>query len=111
MAFSLRKSSERGTVGLDIDGRYLAAAPRSTGTSVRARSPTPMSSVSDAIATCRPVDGLPSPPATNHPSAYGRVNPYNPCLPATWARTCDLHPSFGDAGAPFDDSPNWYSLN
>lgn len=26
MAFSLRKSSERGTVGLDIDGRYLAAA-------------------------------------------------------------------------------------
>lgn len=26
MAFSLRKSSERGTVGLDIDGRHLAAA-------------------------------------------------------------------------------------
>ena len=26
MAFSLRKSSQRGTVGLDIDGRYLAAA-------------------------------------------------------------------------------------
>ena len=26
MAFSLRKSSDRGTVGLDIDGRYLAAA-------------------------------------------------------------------------------------
>ena len=26
MAFSFRKSSDRGTVGLDIDGRYLAAA-------------------------------------------------------------------------------------
>ena len=26
MAFSLRKTSERGSVGLDIDGRYLAAA-------------------------------------------------------------------------------------
>lgn len=31
MAFSLRKSSERGTVGLDIDGRYLAAAQISGG--------------------------------------------------------------------------------
>ena len=31
MAFSLRKSSERGTVGLDIDGRYLAAARVSDG--------------------------------------------------------------------------------
>ena len=69
------------------------------------------SGLSDAMATCRPLDGLPTPPATNHPSAYGRVNPYNPCLPAVWARTCDLHPSFGDAGAPFDDSPDWYSLN
>src|ERR687894_679887 len=26
MAFSLRKTSERGSIGLDIDGRYLAAA-------------------------------------------------------------------------------------
>ena len=31
MAFSLRKSSERGTVGLDIDGRYLAAAQVDNG--------------------------------------------------------------------------------
>ena len=30
MALSLRKSSDRGTVGLDIDGRFLAA-PRSCG--------------------------------------------------------------------------------
>ena len=31
MAFSLRKSSDRGSVGLDIDGRYLAAAQVSGG--------------------------------------------------------------------------------
>ncbi len=31
MAFSLRKSSERGVVGLDIDGRYLAAAQVDSG--------------------------------------------------------------------------------
>src|ERR671919_1427222 len=38
MAFSLRKSSERGTVGLDIDGRYLAAAQVSDGRVVRGAS-------------------------------------------------------------------------
>jgi type IV pilus assembly protein PilM len=31
MAFPLRKSSERGSIGLDIDGRYLAAAQVSGG--------------------------------------------------------------------------------
>jgi hypothetical protein len=39
------------------------------------------------------------------------VNPFNPCLPAEWSRTCTLHPSFENAGAPFDGSVNWYSLN
>ena len=38
MAFSLRKSSDRGTVGLDIDGRYLAAAQVSGGRITRAAS-------------------------------------------------------------------------
>lgn len=38
MAFSLRKSSERGTVGLDIDGRYLAAAQIENGRMVRGAS-------------------------------------------------------------------------
>jgi type IV pilus assembly protein PilM len=38
MAFSLRKSSERGTVGLDIDGRYLAAAEVDHGRIVRGAS-------------------------------------------------------------------------
>jgi type IV pilus assembly protein PilM len=38
MAFSLRNSSERGTVGLDIDGRYLAAAHVDGGRMVRSAS-------------------------------------------------------------------------
>jgi type IV pilus assembly protein PilM len=38
MALSLRKTSERGTVGLDIDGRYLAAAEVSGGCVARAAS-------------------------------------------------------------------------
>jgi len=38
MAFSLRKSSARGTVGLDIDGRYLAAAQVDNGQIVRGAS-------------------------------------------------------------------------
>jgi hypothetical protein len=39
----------------------------------------------------------------------GRVNPFNPCLPDTAARTCSRHPGLGDA-APFDDS-KYYVLN
>jgi hypothetical protein len=57
---------------------------------------------------CEPADGLPQPPATHHPNVYGRVNPFNGCLPSTAARTCDRHPV---AHAPFDGSPNWYALN
>jgi type IV pilus assembly protein PilM len=38
MAFSLRKNSERGVVGLDIDGRYLAAAQVDAGRVVRCAS-------------------------------------------------------------------------
>ena len=36
MAFTLRKSADRGTIGLDIDGRYLAAAEVHGGRVVRA---------------------------------------------------------------------------
>ena len=60
--------------------------------------------------TCKPADGLPEPPATWHPDEYGRVNPFNPCLPARFSRTCP-HIINGSTGAPFDGSPNWYSLN
>ncbi len=65
----------------------------------------------DGEGSCRPRDGLPSPPDLNHPNAYGRVNPFNPCLPAVLSRTCTLHPSLAGDSAPFDDSLNWVSLN
>jgi hypothetical protein len=55
-------------------------------------------------------DGKPDNPNSVHPTAYGRVNPFNPCLPSKYSRTCELHPSLSGAGAPFDDSPNWFSL-
>jgi hypothetical protein len=54
---------------------------------------------------------VPADPLANHSLAYGRVNPFNPCLPADWSRTCTLHPSFENSGAPFDGSVDWYSLN
>jgi hypothetical protein len=64
----------------------------------------------DSGTDCKPQTGLPTPPATHHSNVYGRVNPFNPCLPASWSRTCDLHPGLDGAPAPFDGSPNWYSL-
>lgn len=65
----------------------------------------------DAQGECVPLEGLPSPPDTNHPDAYGRVNPFNPCLPAELSRTCSLHPGFADSAAPYDGSLDWASLN
>jgi hypothetical protein len=65
----------------------------------------------DAERECKPLDTLPSPPATNHPDAYGRVNPFNPCLPMVQSRTCTLHPGLGGDSAPYDDSLDWASLN
>jgi len=56
-------------------------------------------------------DGKPDSAKLNHADAYGRVNPFNPCLPATNSRTSTSHPSRSGAGAPFDDSPNWLSLD
>ena len=63
----------------------------------------------DGKSECHPIDDL-DPKAPRHPDAYGRVNPFNPCLPAVWSRTCTTHPS-EDSGAPFDESPTWWSLN
>lgn len=65
----------------------------------------------DAQQQCVPAEGLPSPPDTHHPDVYGRVNPFNPCLPAELSRTCTLHPGFADNAAPYDGSLNWASLN
>jgi IPT/TIG domain len=47
----------------------------------------------------------------NHPNEYGRVNPYNPCLPFTDARTCPRFHEIGGSGyAPFDLSEDWFAL-
>jgi hypothetical protein len=51
------------------------------------------------------------PPHYLHRDDYGRVNPFNPCLPVTHSRTCSRGVAFGDRWAPFDQSPNWYALN
>ena len=40
---------------------------------------------------------------------YGRVNPFNPCLPYEWSRTCPTSVSFDEKYAPRDNSP-WYAL-
>lgn len=52
-----------------------------------------------------------TPPILKHPLVYGRVNPFNPCLPAAWSRTCTRHHDINGDSAPFDDSSIWYSLN
>lgn len=62
---------------------------------------------------CAPPDEPPgaSTPFLHHPALYGQVNPFNPCLPAIWSRTCDRHPSLTNPWAPFDQSAEWLSLN
>jgi hypothetical protein len=49
-------------------------------------------------------------PAANNAAMYGRVNPFNPCLPDLYSRTC---PSAGSAatGSPFDGVTDWFALN
>jgi hypothetical protein len=51
------------------------------------------------------------PPFYWHEDAYGRVQPFNPCVPASFARTCNNAPAFGSEWAPFDQSPDWLVLN
>ena len=46
----------------------------------------------------------------NHPFVYGRVNPFNPCLPFDDSRTCSHYSEFGMWHAPFDGSPNGLAL-
>ena len=55
-------------------------------------------------------DGKPDPLIFNHPGSYGRVNPFNPCLPFDDSRTCSHFHVFGSAFAPFDGSPDWLAL-
>ncbi|HEV3375858.1 MAG TPA: hypothetical protein VG126_01105 [Thermoleophilaceae bacterium] len=67
--------------------------------------------------TCRVAEAIENlfedvdPPHYWHPGDYGRVNPFNPCLPMTHSRTCNRFPRFDQEWAPFDQSPNWYALN
>jgi hypothetical protein len=71
------------------------------------------SGVFDGKKQCVPPDPPTNatPPIQNHPNLYGQVDPYSPCLPAPWSRTCEKHPELGQEMAPFDTSPEWYSLN
>ena len=55
-------------------------------------------------------DTEPDPLEEWHPAAYGRVNPFNPCLPYDWSRTCPSGVTFGNEFAPFDESTSWFSL-
>jgi hypothetical protein len=59
---------------------------------------------------CSPRKNPALPTPLHHAGTYGRVNPFNPCLPARWSRTCPSHYN-ETTGAPYDGSPNWYSLN
>jgi hypothetical protein len=56
-------------------------------------------------------DGKPDLVDFNHPEAYGRVNPFNPCLPFKDSRTCPTRAPISGGGAPFDGSPDWLSLD
>ena len=46
-----------------------------------------------------------------HDDDYGRVNPFNPCLPYQLvAHLPERHPRSATGPAPFDDSTDWFSL-
>jgi hypothetical protein len=56
-------------------------------------------------------DGKPDEQVQRHTTQYGRIQPFNPCLPFRDSRTC---PRFVEIGgtpyAPFDLSVNWVAL-
>jgi hypothetical protein len=64
----------------------------------------------DGVSTCKVQKEPPLPTDFWHPDEFGRVNPFNPCLPNRLSRTCPRQVN-DSLGAPFDGSPNWYSLN
>ena len=41
---------------------------------------------------------------------YGRVNPFNPCLPYKRVAHLRAAPVIGAGSAPFDDSTDWFAL-
>jgi hypothetical protein len=66
------------------------------------------SHVFDGKRQCVPPDppANATPPYIRHPELYGQVNPFDPCKPAGWSRTCLRHPDLNTE----DLSPDWYSL-
>ena len=42
---------------------------------------------------------------------YGRVNPFNPCLPAPWSRTCIRNLASGRSPHRSGGIANWLALN
>jgi hypothetical protein len=53
-------------------------------------------------------DGQPDKQVFRHETTYGRINPFNPCMPFVDSRTCPKYVEIGgSAFAPFDLSPNW----
>jgi hypothetical protein len=59
------------------------------------------------LSECAKAEGLTDVPVDGRPW-YGRVNPFNPCLPDVKSRTC---PVIAGDWAPFDDSDNYWILN
>ena len=45
------------------------------------------------------------------PDGTAWVNPFNPCLPDRYSRTCSRHPGFGAAYPPFQQQWKKYALN
>jgi hypothetical protein len=58
---------------------------------------------------CKPPAGV-APVADANP-AQGFVNPFNPCLPDVYSRSCEQHPILGgDAFPPYDDKGEKYLI-
>jgi hypothetical protein len=56
-------------------------------------------------------DGQPDQQVLRHEGLFGRINPFNPCLPFRDSRTCPRFVEIdGTPYAPFDLSVNWVSL-
>jgi hypothetical protein len=56
-------------------------------------------------------DGKPDAQVFNHPTAYGRVNPFNPCEPFVDSRTCPRFRDLSSPFAPFDTSVDWVATS
>ena len=59
---------------------------------------------------CKPSTDPALPTPDHHPNAFGRMNPFNPACRRP-GRGPARATSTTSTGAPFDGSPNWYSLN